>query len=95
MAIVTLGADGAIIVEHHGQLVHAVQAFSVDSVDVTGAGDVLCGAFVTEFLRTGSAISSGSYACAAAALATRSSGGPSVNRMPSDHMVRALMSTAS
>jgi sugar/nucleoside kinase (ribokinase family) len=92
VAVVTMGQGGILILAKGDTQVRAVEAFPVDPVDVTGAGDVFCGAFVTEFLRTGSAIESGTYGCAAAGLAIRSTGGVTVGRMPSDAMVRALMS---
>jgi ribokinase len=40
--VVTLGADGAVVVE--GERVEHVSAPRVDAVDTTGAGDAFCGA---------------------------------------------------
>lgn len=43
--VVTLGADGAVILKPGANLVH-IPAIQVDAVDTTGAGDAFCGALV-------------------------------------------------
>ncbi len=47
--VVTLGADGALLV--HGDAVDAVAAPAVAAVDTTGAGDALCGVLAAELAR--------------------------------------------
>ncbi len=47
--VVTLGADGALLV--HGDAVDAVAAPAVATVDTTGAGDALCGVLAAELAR--------------------------------------------
>jgi ribokinase len=42
--IVTLGADGALLVEASGA--HHVPSIAVDAVDTTGAGDAFIGSFI-------------------------------------------------
>jgi ribokinase len=47
--VVTLGADGALLV--HGDAVDAFAAPAVAAVDTTGAGDALCGVLAAELAR--------------------------------------------
>jgi sugar/nucleoside kinase (ribokinase family) len=92
IAVVTLGEDGALIREADEPRVREIGAFPTVPVDVTGAGDVFCGALAAELLRTRDPVESTRYGCAAAALAIRRTGGVSIDRMPTDVMVRDLMS---
>ena len=64
---VTLGARGAMVLEHD-RLEH-VPAFQVDVVDTTGAGDVFRGAFIYSLLRGDTTNAIVRFANAAAALA--------------------------
>lgn len=77
--VVTLGADGAIIVS---ETVHArVPAFSVIPVDTTAAGDVFCGAFAVAIVEGQSLPDAARFASAAAAICvTRLGAQPSVPR---------------
>ena len=66
--VVTLGAEGALVVEH-GQAVH-VPAVPVDAVDTTAAGDAFCGALADALARGGGVLDAAAWAVRAAALAT-------------------------
>jgi len=66
--IVTLGEKGALIVNRQ-QATH-VDAFKVDVVDTTAAGDAFIGGFATALLQNKSLEDSVRYGCACGALAT-------------------------
>jgi ribokinase len=84
--VVTLGADGAVIVDDSGTT--AVAAPVVDVVDTTGAGDALCGALAAE-LSAGSDLESAvRTAVRAGALATTRRG--AIAAMPGRAEVEAL-----
>lgn len=66
--IVTLGREGAALVQRDGKIVTAI-ALPVDVVDLTGAGDALIGSFLAFWLNGAEADFALQYACAAASLA--------------------------
>ena len=66
--IVTLGSKGALIVTH--TQVTQVNAYPVDVVDTTAAGDAFIGGFATALLQDKSLEESVRYGCACGALAT-------------------------
>ena len=66
--IVTLGSKGALIITR-AQVTH-VDAYSVDVVDTTAAGDAFIGGFATALLQERSLEESVRYGCACGALAT-------------------------
>lgn len=55
--VVTLGREGAIIIEPGGQVVEQVPAPTVDAADTSGAGDAFCGVLAHELARAGSDLS--------------------------------------
>jgi 2-dehydro-3-deoxygluconokinase len=83
----TLGAEGALVAtpEHRER----VPGRKVTSVDASGAGDTFDGAFLAEHLRTGDPFRAGTYANAAAALATQGYG--AVAPMPRRAQVEAFL----
>jgi ribokinase len=66
--VVTLGADGAVVVE--GGAWHHVPAVPVDVVDTTAAGDAFCGALADALARGADVVEAARWAARAAALAT-------------------------
>jgi ribokinase len=69
--VITLGADGALLFEHH-RPPHGLPAHPVAAVDTTGAGDAFTGAFAARWVTTGEAraalawgVAAGSIACCA------------------------------
>lgn len=68
MVVVTLGAEGAVILE--GETLHVIPAFRVNSIDAVGAGDAFAGAFVAALAEGQDTESAGHFAAAAGALAT-------------------------
>lgn len=91
VAVLSMGASGVLVAAGGLSAPVKVDAFRVRTEDVTGAGDVFCGAFVSEFLRTGDPVASATYACAGAALLVRRTGGVTVKRIPCDVEVRTLI----
>ena len=76
---VTLGGDGAIVVDCSTR-VH-VAAFEVAAVDTVGAGDAFCAAFAVGIAERSSVADAARFACAAGALATTHHGAePSLPR---------------
>ncbi|MCL5069360.1 MAG: PfkB family carbohydrate kinase, partial [Actinobacteria bacterium] len=57
-------------------------------VDTTGAGDVYCTAFLSEYLRTEDLYKSGLFASAAATILIEKTGGVSISRIPVEKKVR-------
>ena len=85
--VVTRGAAGATI--HGAAGAVAVDAFPVDAVDTTGAGDAFCGNLAAR-LATGATINDAvTWACAAGALAATAAG--AVPSLPRAADVRALL----
>ncbi len=67
-AIVTLGADGVLVVDAAGSAV--ISGFRVEAVDATGAGDAFTGAVLAELVRGEGLFAACRFANAAAALST-------------------------
>jgi sugar/nucleoside kinase (ribokinase family) len=86
VAMITMGERGSLLWD--GDVRHVVPAFPAEVMDVTGAGDVYCGAFLVDFLRGGQLFEAAVYGAAAASLVVEKSGGTSVARMPVDRQVR-------
>ena len=85
--VVTLGSDGAILVDPEGWIHHA--AVVVDAVDPTGAGDTFCGAIAAQLSRGVSLADSIPFAVAAGALAVTKVGAQAA--MPERDQVEALV----
>jgi len=66
--VVTLGADGALVVEN-GAATH-VPASQVDAVDATGAGDAFCGALADALARDESLVTATEWAVRVAGIST-------------------------
>lgn len=52
--VVTLGRDGAVIIEPGGQVVEQVPAPTIEAADTSGAGDAFCGVLAHELARDNS-----------------------------------------
>jgi len=75
--IVTLGARGCVLVDHHGSV--AIPSYPVRVVDSTAAGDAFVGAIAARYSRSESLEAAARYASAAGALAcTRPGAQPSL-----------------
>ena len=59
--------------------------------DTTGAGDVYCAAFLSEYLRTGDLYKSGLYASTASTILIEKTGGVSLSRIPTNKEVMGRM----
>jgi ribokinase len=70
--LVTLGADGALLLDGGEQ--HRLPAPAVDVVDTTGAGDTVNGALAAELAAGRPLLEAARFALAAAALSTRAPG---------------------
>jgi ribokinase len=84
--VVTLGAEGAVIVDESGTT--AVPAPAVDVVDTTGAGDALCGALAAELAAGATLEAAVRTAVTAGAIATTRRG--AIPSMPNREEVEAL-----
>jgi ribokinase len=84
--VVTLGADGALVVE--GDRAEHVPAHPVDVVDTTGAGDTFCGALADALARGASLVEAARWGVAAAGLSVTRSGAQ--EGMPTAAMLRQL-----
>jgi len=88
--VVTLGAEGAL--HFDGQDVTTFEAFPVDCVDATAAGDAFVGALATMRAEGVRLVEAVRYACAAGALATTVKG--AVPSLPMRDAVEALVKGA-
>jgi ribokinase len=70
--VVTLGADGALVVE--GDRVEHVPATPVDAVDTTGAGDAFCGALADALARGSTLVEAAEWAVRVAGISTTQRG---------------------
>ncbi len=87
--IVTRGASGVTVVDAAGDERWDLDAFRVDPIDTTGAGDAFCGAFATRLAAGDSLRSAVRYAAATGALATTTAG--AVPSLPHQRDVAALL----
>jgi ribokinase len=85
--LVTLGVDGALLLEPGGSPVH-LPAARVEVVDTTGAGDTVNGALVAELAAGRSLQDAARFALTAAALSTRAPGAR--GGMPAREAVEAV-----
>jgi ribokinase len=83
--VVTLGAEGAVVVEP--SRVERVPAPVVDAVDATGAGDAFCGALADALARGAALVEAARWGVAAAALSVERVGAQA--GMPTAEAVRA------
>ena len=86
VVIITLGEKGSVI--SNGKDITEIPVFKTKTVDTTGAGDVYCAAFLSEYLRTNDLYKSGLYASAASSILTEKTGGVITSRMPTDKKVK-------
>lgn len=86
--VVTLGAEGAAIVDRDGSTTR-VAAPQVEAVDTTAAGDAFCGAVAEALTRGAEIVEAVRWACAAGAAAATSLGAQSSLPTPDD--VSALL----
>jgi len=70
--ILTRGARGCTVWDAGGR--HDIDAFDVEEVDATGAGDVFAAAYMVRIRETGDTLSAARFASAAAALSVRGAG---------------------
>jgi ribokinase len=88
--IVTLGADGALIVDASGS--RQVPAHRVSAIDTTGAGDAFCGALAARLAAGDDLDTSVRWAVAAGALATTHEG--AVPSIPRRREIESLLTAA-
>lgn len=81
--VVTLGAEGAAIVDRDGSTTR-VAAPQVEAVDTTAAGDAFCGAVAEALTRGAELVEAVRWACAAGAAAATSYGAQSSLPTPDD-----------
>ena len=85
--VITLGPHGAIMLD--GDRVHRAPAFTVNTVDTTGAGDVFRGGFICAYLRGDSPTETLRFANAAAAVSCTRLG--AINGVPTLTETETLM----
>lgn len=73
--VVTLGADGAVIVDEH--MITHVTTYPVDAIDTTAAGDVFNGALAVSIAEGKDVLAATVFACKAAALSVTKMGAQS------------------
>jgi ribokinase len=91
MAIVTLGAEGALL--RIGNAIHAVPAPKVKPVDTTGAGDVLAGVFCALLIADVEPVRALSIAVQAASQQTLNHG--TIRAMPSRATIQSFIDASS
>ena len=88
--IVTHGAAGVTVTEAPDAATWSIEAFEVDPVDTTGAGDAFCGALAARLAAGDDLRPAVRYAAAGGALATTVAG--AVPSLPRDGDIRRLLS---
>ena len=89
-AVITLGNQGAVVSD--GETVEWVEAFPIETVDTTGAGDAFTAAFAVHWVQHANLFDAARFACAAGAIAaTRHGAQPG---MPDLSEVDQFLSTA-
>lgn len=88
--VVTLGARGTLVVDHHGST--AIDAVRVRAVDTTGAGDCFCGVLADGMARNMSIASAVRRANRAASIAVQRPG--AAQAMPTFHEINAASATS-
>jgi len=86
IVIITSGEKGSVI--SNGKDLIEIPVFKTNTVDTTGAGDVYCAAFLSEYLKTKDLYGSGLYASAASSILTEKTGGVTLSRVPIDEKVK-------
>lgn len=81
VVILTLGGKGSLI-SNNKDILEIPAVKEKIKVDATGAGDVYCAAFLSEYLRTEDLYKSGLFASAAATILIEKTGGVPISRMP-------------
>lgn len=90
IVILTSGRKGSLISSGNSILeIPAVK--EKEKVDTTGAGDVYCAAFLSEYLRTRDLYKSGLYASTAATILIEKTGGVSLSRIPKNKEIKDRM----
>lgn len=87
--IITRGAAGVTVLESPSATPWTLDAFEVDPVDTTGAGDAFCGALASRIAAGDDLRTAVRYACAAGAIATTIAG--AVASLPSAQAITALL----
>ena len=87
--VVTLGADGAVVVEP--DRVERVPAPEMEAMDTTGAGDAFCGALADALARGAALVEAARWAVAAAALSVTMPGAQ--GGLPTAQQVRSLVTS--
>ena len=89
--VVTRGADGVTVTEAGDGVARSIDAFDVDPVDTTGAGDAFCGTLASQLASGADLYSAARVAAAAGALATTVAG--AVPSLPFADDIHRLAST--
>ena len=87
MVAVKLGKQGAMISD--GSAIHRIEAFPVEVVDATGAGDCFGGVLVARLVAGDSPANAARAACAAAALSTTGYG--AIDALPNQQQIRRAL----
>ena len=89
-AAITLGDQGAVVSD--GQNVDWIEAFPVETVDTTGAGDAFTAAFAVHWVQHSNPFDAARFACAAGAIAATRHGAQPGMPIPSE--IDQFLSTA-
>jgi ribokinase len=78
VVVVKLGAEGSLVCESGGSIIHHIPVLPVRAVDPTGAGDAYCGAFAAVFAQGGSALDAARRATVAASFVVERRGATAI-----------------